>query len=138
MIVLYIYTAIGVNLFGYLKFNKELNEYDQNYTCFSSALYALIKFSTMESPILQISEASTQQGPNFVCFEVLTYDDYLIYGQNGCGNKIMSYGFFLSFHIIYSLILISTVMAITVDAYSQVHKEEHAQVNKFQLEEVRN
>jgi hypothetical protein len=45
--VLYIYTIIGMELFSYLKFNTELNSFDQNYTTFSQALYSLIKFSTM-------------------------------------------------------------------------------------------
>ena len=55
----------------------------------------------------------------------------------GCGDKAKSYAFFLSFHIIYSLILMSSMIAIIFDAYDEVRTEEEAMVNKFQLIQVK-
>ena len=107
-----------MELFSFLRPSTELDEYNQNYTDFSSALFALIKFSTMESPIAQISDAAQTLGPNFACEEIYSYEQYLIYGQIGCGSKYSSYIFFLSFHIFYSLLLMSTLMAVIVDSYS--------------------
>ena len=107
-----------MELFSYLKFSTELDAYDQNYTDFGSALFALIKFSTMESPIQQIIDAAQTCSPNSICMEIFTYDEFLLYGQNGCGSKISSYIFFISFHIFYSLVLMSTLMAVIVDSYS--------------------
>lgn len=72
----------------------------------------------MEAPIDQLSDAAQQIGPNFVCYDILSYQDFVTYGQMGCGSKAASYIFFLSFHIIYSLILMSTMIAIIFDAYS--------------------
>lgn len=72
----------------------------------------------MESPIDQLSDAAQTIGPNFVCYDILSYADFVKYGQMGCGSKVSSYIFFLSFHIIYSLILMSTMIAIIFDAYS--------------------
>jgi hypothetical protein len=40
----------------------------------------------MESPISQIENAASVISPNFVCFEISSYQDYLQYGQNGCGS----------------------------------------------------
>jgi len=40
----------------------------------------------------------------------------------GCGNQVVGYIFFLSFHLIYSLILLSTLLAVIVDAYSEVRR----------------
>ena len=67
-ITLFIYAIIGMELFSYLRPSTELDEYNQNYTDFGSALFALIKFSTMESPIQQIIDAAQTNQPNFVCF----------------------------------------------------------------------
>jgi hypothetical protein len=55
---------------------------------------------------------------NFVCYDVHDYSTFLIYGQNGCGNTGLALAFFLSFHIIYSLILMPTLMGIIFDSYN--------------------
>lgn len=86
-------------------------------------MFALIKFSTLESPIQQISDAAQSASPDFLCTPIYTYAEYLVSGQNGCGNAAMSYIFFLSFHILYSMLLMSTIMAVIVDIYSQVKRE---------------
>ena len=136
-ITLFIYAIIGMELFSYLKPNIELDEHNQNYTDFGSALFALIKFSTMESPIQQIIDAAQTSQPNFVCYEIFSYDDFSELGQKGCGSQASSYIFFLSFHIFYSLLLMSTLMAVIVDGYSEVKREENAFITKFVLEKVR-
>lgn len=111
------YGVIGVYFFGYLKIGPELNEFDQNYTNLPSAIYALIKFSTLESPILQIIESTATIQPNSVCYDLYSYNDFVEHGRMGCGSSV-GYIFFLSFHVVYSLILLSTLLAIIVDAYS--------------------
>ena len=41
----------------------------------------------------------------------------------GCGRPAAGYIFFLSFQLIYTMILLSTLMAVIVDAYSEVRRE---------------
>lgn len=122
-LTLFTYGVIGVYFFGYLKISLELNEFDQNYTDLKSSIYALIKFSTLESPIQQIIDSTATVEPNSVCFDIYSYDDFVKYGRMGCGNRVAGYIFFLSFLIIYSLILLSTLLAVIVDAYSEVRRE---------------
>lgn len=57
-VTVFIYSIIGMELFAFLKPSTEIDEFNQNYTEFFSAIFALIKFSTMESPINQISDAA--------------------------------------------------------------------------------
>lgn len=90
----------------------------------------------MESPIDQISDAAQELGPNFICNAIYSYEDYMEYGQTGCGSKISSYLYFLSFHVLFSLVLMSTLMAIITDSYSTVLKEENAKITKFLLYRV--
>lgn len=85
-ITLFGYTIIGMELFSYLRPNIQIDIFNQNYTNFSTALFALIKFSTLEAPFQQISDAAQNMTPNFICQEINTYDDFLKYGRNGCGN----------------------------------------------------
>ena len=70
---LFIYAIIGMELFSFLKPSIELDTFNQNYTNFSTALFALIKFSTIESPIQQIADAAQEMTPNFICSPIYTY-----------------------------------------------------------------
>lgn len=114
----FVYAVIGIQLFAYLRPGPELNEFDQNYQTFSSSIFALIKFSLWESPINQIIDAGRTLSSDFICFDILSYQDFEHYGQMGCGGKYQSYFFFMSFHLIYSLILMPTMMAVIFDTYS--------------------
>ncbi len=118
IITLFIYTCIGMEIFGYLKPGKELNDFDENYVDFGNALFSLIKFSTWEEPINQIRDGIQQMTSNSVCFQVNDYASFLSYGQNGCGNTPLALAFFITFHIIYSLILMPTLMGIIFDSYN--------------------
>lgn len=121
-IVLFTYAVIGIYFFGYLKISPELNEFDQNYTDLPSAMYALIKFSTLESPMIQIIDSTAEIQPNSVCYEIHSYSDFLQHGRMGCGRPTAGYIFFLSFQLIYTMILLSTLLAVIVDAYSEVRR----------------
>jgi hypothetical protein len=44
-----------MEFFAFLRPHKELSTFNENYVQFSTALFALIKFSTVESPIDQIN-----------------------------------------------------------------------------------
>ena len=73
-ITLFIYSIIGMEMFCFLKHNHEIDAFNQNYESFVNALLALIKFSTMESPIEQIKDTSQTFQPNFVCFSITNYE----------------------------------------------------------------
>lgn len=120
--ILVLYSIIGMELFAYLRPNTELNEFDQNYTTYFKSMFALIKFSTWESPIDQITNAAQELSPNFVCYEITTYQEFLQYGFYGCGSKFKSYIFFITFHIFYSMILLTSLTANIYDSYCEAKK----------------
>ena len=90
----------------------------------------------MESPIDQIRDAAQTLQPNFICQEISNYEEFLIYGQNGCGSPVAAYIFFLSFHVFYSLLLMSAFIALIVDTYSDLKKEENSEITVDVLERV--
>lgn len=59
LVTIVTYAILGMELFSFLRPRQELDSYNQNYKDFQTALFALIKFSTMESPIQQISDAAS-------------------------------------------------------------------------------
>ena len=134
--VLLLFTFLGMSLFPYLRPNTELNQFDQNYRTFFKALFSLLKFSTWEAPIDQIINASQPMAPNFICFQINTFEEYARYGLNGCGSKLKSYLFFLTFHIIYSMIMLTTLTASIFNSFCEAKKQEEITINEFQLEKV--
>lgn len=51
----------------------------------------------------------------------------------GCADPIVGYIFLISFHLVYTLVLFSTLLATVLDTYAEVRREEDSMVNKFQL-----
>ena len=72
----FIYSILGMELFSFLRYNEEIDGFNQNYDDFLSAFFALIKFSTLESPINQIQDGIQTSQPNFVCFEISSYEEF--------------------------------------------------------------
>lgn len=68
VIVVYMYAILGMELFSFLKPGEELDESNQNYHDISKALFSLMKFSQMESPIAHIQDASQALAPNSICY----------------------------------------------------------------------
>ena len=130
LITFFIYSIFGMELFCFLRHNNEIDAYNQNYESFINAFLSLVKFSTMESPIEQIKDTSQTLQPNFVCFTVTNYEEFQVYGQNGCGHPILSFVFFGSFHFMFSMFLFPALIALIVDAYSDIKKDEKSIVNK--------
>lgn len=59
-----------------------------------------------------------------------TYEDYLIYGFNGCGTRY-AYLYFISFHIIFSLMILNLLIASVLVAYEEHVKSEESAVSKY-------
>lgn len=61
--------------------------------------------------------------PNRICFDINNYEDFEKYGFYGCGKPTASYLFFFSFHVFYTMFLMSTFLAFIVDTYSDIQRE---------------
>lgn len=59
-----------------------------------------------------------------------TYEEYLIYGFNGCGTPY-AYIYFISFHIIFSLMILNLLIASVLVAYEEHVKSEESAVSKY-------
>ena len=90
----------------------------------------------MESPIEQIKDTSRALQPNFVCFEISTYEEFQVYGQNGCGRGLIADAFFLSFHYLFSLFVMPVFIALIVDSYADLRRLENSFITKKLLANI--
>ena len=126
----FIYSILGMELFSFLRYNEEIDGFNQNYNDFLSAFFALIKFSTFESPINQIQDGIQTSQPNFVCFEIASYEEFEKYGQNGCGSPFLAGFFFISFHFILNVFLMSIFIGTIVDGYAEIKQMEDCKITR--------
>ncbi len=81
LLILYIYTIIGMDIFAYLRPQKAVNGYDVDFKTFPRALFSLFRVMSAESWFLIVSDCIRERSPNFACADVYTYADYVKYGK---------------------------------------------------------
>ncbi|CAD8095701.1 unnamed protein product [Paramecium sonneborni] len=134
-IFLFIYTTLGIDMFAFIRTQTSLNGWDQHFRKFSTAMFSLIKVASSESWWTIMIDTLHEQSPNFACNYMSNYNDYLIYGFNGCGTPY-AYLYFISFHIIFSLMILNLLIASVLVAYEEHVKSEESAVSKYQLNDV--
>ena len=68
--------------------------------------------------------------PNFICFEISSYQEFEEYGQNGCGQPILARLFFLSFNFALNMLLTPILIGIIVDGYVETKELESSKVTR--------
>lgn len=59
-----------------------------------------------------------------------SYNDYKQYGFNGCGT-VYAYLFFISFHLVFSLVIFNLLIAAILGAYEEHAKSEESAISKY-------
>jgi len=136
ILILYMYAILGMDLFSYLKPQTTINDQDISFSSFSLSFFTLVKVASSETWFLVFADAVRQQQPNFVCRAVPSYYDYEKYGLEGCGSW-WAYPFFLSFHILFSLIILNLFVAIVLTHYDDEFKAHQSAINKYQLKGIK-
>lgn len=80
LLVLYIYSIIGMEIFAYLKPQNTANGYDVDFRTFSRAIHTLIRVMSSEMWFNITSDCTREIAPNFVCYDIRKYEDFLKYG----------------------------------------------------------
>ena len=127
---LFMYAIVGVELFCFLRHNQEIDGVNQSYEDFFSALSALLKFSILESPVDQLKDAMQTSQPNFVCFEIPSYEEFEKYGQNGCGQPILAIIFFTTFNFTLNMFLMPIFIGVIVDGYLDMKNLENSEITR--------
>lgn len=81
IILLLIYAIIGVDLFCYLKPQKDVDGERIGFHSVGKAFVTLTKIVTFEEWYKIIADCVRHIQPNFVCSEIKSYEDYEKYGK---------------------------------------------------------
>lgn len=68
--------------------------------------------------------------PDFHCIDINNYAEFLEYGINGCGTK-SAYIYYLSFHLIFSLMILNLFIASVLGSYEEHVKDEESAISKY-------
>ena len=81
LLILYIYTIVGMDIFAYLRPQKTVNGYDVDFKTFPKALFSLFRVMTAEMWFYIVNDCTRERAPNFACLDIKSYDDYVLYGN---------------------------------------------------------
>lgn len=118
MLIIYIYSVMGVILLGDIKRNNNMNDYI-NFESFTSAFITLFTVCTIDTWHLTAAAFMKSREITYQCINDPTYEDYLLNGNQmvGCGNRAVASIFFLSFFFIVGLVFLKLFIAIILDGY---------------------
>jgi hypothetical protein len=120
LLMMYIYSIIGMIYFGEVKRNSTMNDYI-NFESFTSAFITLFTVATVDSWNYTMISFSYVLSPANECVEQPTYRDYEANGYKmmGCGNSQNTFAFFISFMFLVSLVFLKLFIAIILEGYKE-------------------
>lgn len=113
LLVVFIYSILGVYLFSDVKLNGALNEH-ANFQSVRSSFITLIRTSTGENWPKIMMALSRENEPGYECIYIPSFDDF-VKNQNqpiGCGNRFFARTFFSSYCLIVPMIFMKLFIAI--------------------------
>ena len=121
IILFFMFAIIGRSIFGMAKIgdpNDELNEH-VNFRDFSTSFLLLMRCATGESWHLIMFDFARDYSPTNQCREEETYETMMENGgePNACGSPVVSYLFFVAFHILVFQIFVNLFIAIIIDTF---------------------
>lgn len=118
ILIMYIYSIIGIIYFGDIKRNGNMSEYI-NFETFSSAFITLFTVATIDSWNLTMSSFTYSLEAWNQCVENPSFEDYQKNGYKtiGCGSKANAFLFFVSYMFIVSLVFLKLFIAIILEGY---------------------
>jgi hypothetical protein len=125
VLILLIYSSLGISIFGTVKFGDYINE-NANFRSFSKSFLTLVRCLTGEDwNSMMIELTKSLEG----CKNDQTFQE-LIQEPLGCGTYL-SYPFFISFILISYLIVLNLFVAVVVDTFIAVTDKELLVDQKF-------
>ncbi|CAD8064649.1 unnamed protein product [Paramecium sonneborni] len=134
---LFIYASLGMDLFGYLRPQIYIEGFDLHFRKFTTAMFSLIRVASSEQWWALLVDSVHTRTPEFACIYIKSFQDYQEHGFNGCGTY-WAYAYYISFHLIFSLVILNLFIASILGAYEEHVKSEQSAISKYQLHDVLN
>ena len=120
ILLIFIYSILGMQLFGYTTINgyQSALNYHANFQTFKNTFLLLIRCTTGEQWNSIMFDCARQHSVLFQCEDSFNYGDYARLGHtNKCGSPSAAYLYFISFNLIVSQIFLNIFIAIVIDAF---------------------
>jgi len=124
MLIIYMYSVLGMILLGQIKRNGLMNEY-MNFENFWNAFITLFTVTTGDSWNATQTSFVVWPAPNNECKWNPSYSDYVKAGETvGCGYRVIAYAFFTSYTFIVNLIFLQLFIAVILQGYDDTQVQE--------------
>lgn len=134
LLLFFIYSALGINLFSAIMLQEELNR-KNNFQTFSNAMVILMKFSTGEDWNRLMYELANTAGYQGVkCRDQQTYKE-LKEEKLACGTPV-SYVYFFSFTIIVTMLIMNLSVAAVIEGLNAAKNENMGVVEGSEIERL--
>lgn len=134
LIIWFFYSLLAYRMFCYLKPQKFANSADINFSNILYSMFSLARVATIEQWYLILADCTRMMQSNFVCQNIDNYEQFQIYGQNGCGS-LWAYPFFYSYYLII-LLIFNLLVGIIINLSANIRKCEESSVNIYQLKDI--
>lgn len=120
ILIMYIYSIIGMIYFGEVMQNGNMNDYI-TFQTFPSAFITLFTTALGDEWNFTMASFARSKSPDYQCIDNPDYSAYSGNGQQtvGCGSHVGSFAFFVSYMFIVGLVFLRLFIAIILEGYKQ-------------------
>jgi hypothetical protein len=118
IVIFYVYSIIGYNLFPYLKHRSLGISSNANFSSLPLSMFTLLSVSTGENISRILADSVKGNMPNDVCFQVSSFAEFDARGRQfvGCGTGA-SYWYYLSFVLVFTYTLLNLFTGIVIQTF---------------------
>jgi voltage-dependent calcium channel L type alpha-1D len=139
LLLLFIYAALGINLFSQVMLQDNLND-KNNFQDFWRALIILMSFSTGEdwnSFMFELAASDASVDGQHCSDDAFSYDVFVANGKvtNKCGAPI-AYLYFFTFTVLVSILIMNLSVAAVIEGLDTAKKENMGVVTSEEIDEM--
>lgn len=134
LVLIFIFSCLGNRLFATVMVSGSLDAHFINFMTFQQSFFTLVTVMTGEGWYEIMADVSKKKDIDYDCIENPTYRDYIQAGHTtvGCGSDL-SQGFFMLYVFWCSLILVNLFIAVTLQGFSDVQREDSCRITDFHI-----
>lgn len=128
-LLLYLFSILGMNLFGTVKVAEPINDH-ANFQTFVNSFITLIRVATGENWHYILWAMERDKSVDFFCIPSPTYQDYIENGSKTVGCGIFSAKVFFFFYtLVVKLIFLNLFIAIILQGFEDTNQREQSNFN---------
>ncbi|CDW82972.1 voltage-gated ion channel superfamily [Stylonychia lemnae] len=138
-LLIYLYSLLGMNLFGEVRIHGELNDH-ANFQNFLNSFLTLLRCATGENWNELMKSLMDKNSIEYNCIENPTYDDYLKNDKVpvGCGDYWSSVIYFISYQLLVTFVFLNLFIAIILEGFRDTTEDQNLRVDDIMITKFKN